>query len=374
MNVFLVSDVDATTDRVRKILNGEGVECPAANVVSFARAASRLVQNAADLVIAVLPQEPEQAIQALDLLANVERHSGMRVLGVGPAADSKLVIRALRGLIDDYLDEADLDAELRSALDRWKRVRTAHEGLGRVLAVLAPSGGSGSSTLAVNVATVLAKEHGKALLLDLKLATGDLAALLDLKPTHTLADFCQSGARMDRTLFESLLVRHDSGVHLLAPPRHLADVVRVTPEGVRRALEMATALFPYVVVDLDHSFSEEQLQVLPKANVILVVLRLDFVSLRNVRRTLEHLENLGIPRDRIQLVANRYGQPKEVPYAKVEEALGARIAHFIPDDPWTINRANNNGVPVVLEAPSAKVSKSVTKLANSVNGQHRGPK
>jgi pilus assembly protein CpaE len=124
------------------------------------------------------------------------------------------------------------------------------------------------------------------------------------------------------------------------------------------------------VVDLDHSFREEQTVALRQADIVLLVLRLDFTSLRNCRRTLDHLEQLGVDRDRVRLVVNRYGQPKEVPAAKAEEALGLKIAHFVPDDPRTVNRANNNGVPLILEAPSARVSKSVVKLAASVNGQH----
>src|SRR5439155_66987 len=84
---------------------------------------------------------------------------------------------------------------------------------GRAIALLAPSGGSGSSTLAVNVAVSLAREHKSAALFDLKLQAGDLAALLDLKPNHTLADLCQNSARMDRAMFERSLVRHSSGVH-----------------------------------------------------------------------------------------------------------------------------------------------------------------
>ena len=56
----------------------------------------------------------------------------------------------------------------------------------------------------------------------------------------------------------------------------------------------------------------------------------------------------------MRLVVNRYGQPKEVPASKAEEALGLKIAHYIPDDPKTVNRANNNGVPLVLESPSAQ--------------------
>ena len=67
-------------------------------------------------------------------------------------------------------------------------------------------------------------------------------------------------------------------------------------------------------------------------------------------------------------MVNRYGQPKEVPAAKAEEALGVEIAYYVPDDARAVNRANNNGVPVVLEAPSSKVSKSVIRLAASVNG------
>jgi pilus assembly protein CpaE len=124
-----------------------------------------------------------------------------------------------------------------------------------------------------------------------------------------------------------------------------------------------------VVVDLDHSFRPEQFEVLRQADVILLVLRLDFISLRNARRTLEYIERLGISRDRLRLVVNRYGQPKEVPAAKVEEVLGMKVFHYVPDDPKAVNRANNNGVPVVLEAPRAAVSRSVTKLAHGVNGR-----
>src|SRR5438093_5468631 len=116
-----------------------------------------------------------------------------------------------------------------------------------------------------------------------------MASLHYLKPTYTLADVCQNITRLDPLMFEGSLVRHSSGVHLLVPPRQITDIKYITPEGVRRALTLARAAFPYVVVDLDHSFREEQVQVLQQADLILLVLRLDFTSLRNARRTLEHL-------------------------------------------------------------------------------------
>jgi pilus assembly protein CpaE len=371
MKALLAGDQDAILAQIRQVLLRDGQDCPASHLVSLENAAERVAQIQPELVVVLLPQNPEQALNALDLLESMPRHLGERRLAVGPAADPKLVLRALRGLVDDYLDQSDIEAELTAALGRLRASLAKQDDLGRVIAVLAPSGGSGSSTLAANLATVLAKEHKSALLLDLKLAHGDLAALLDLKPTHSLADLCLNVNRMDRVLFERSLVHHASGVRLLAPPLQISDIDQVTAEGVGKVLHIAKSLFRYVVIDLDHSFRAEQLEALQQSELVLIVLRLDFASLRNAKRAIDHLERSGIDPAKMRVVVNRYGQPKEVPYLKAEEALGHKISHYVPDDPKTVNRANNNGVPLVIDSPSARIAKSVTKLAASVNGKHK---
>jgi pilus assembly protein CpaE len=366
MLAYVVSDHQQSALKVRERLLHEGVNCPAANLLTLDLAVQQLTGSRADMVVVVLSPDIETALSVLHGLRSAVH---ARLLALGPAAESKLILRALRNGADQYLDEEDPAAELASVVKRLKTEAGVESEPGRLVVILGPSGGSGSSTLAANVATVLAKEHTSCVLLDLKLEAGDLAALLDLKPTHTLAELCMNSSRLDRVMFERSLVRHASGVHLLAPPRNYADIGQVTADGIRHTVAMARLLFPYVVADLDHSFREEQLMVLRQADVIVLLLRLDFTSVRNVRKTLEHLERLGIDKGRIQVVVNRYGQAKEVPAAKAEEALGVKILHYIPDDPKTVNRANNSGIPVVLEAPSAKVSKSVVRLAHSVNGR-----
>jgi pilus assembly protein CpaE len=373
--VFLISDGEAPGLRVREILRAEGEDVPSSRTLSLEGAGDTLAHETPGLVVVILPHDPERAVAAMNVIeafGKTEARAGATVLAVGPASDAKLVVRALRGGIDDYVDLAELDGELKSALQRWRARRASTSRKGRLIVLLAPSGGSGSSTLAVNVSAALAREHDRSALIDLKLHAGDLAPLLDLRPTYTLADLCLNVERMDRTMFERTLVRHDSGVHLLAPPRTLADLVHVSAEGVAHALAHALAAFPYVVVDLDHSLHDVETVVLRQADVILMVMRLDFTSLRNCRRTLEHLEQLGVERGRLRVVANRYGQPKEIPASKAEEALGLKLTHYIPDDPRTVNRANNNGVPLVVESPSARISRSVVKLAASVNGMHKG--
>jgi pilus assembly protein CpaE len=371
MQVLLAGDQATIVAEVRRVLLREGLECPASQVLSLAGMLEGLGKVQPDLLLLVLNPDPDRA---MGVLAEAKDSTRGRVVVVGPNVDPKLVVRALRGGADDYVDEEDIEADLVVALGRVKRELASQSGEeGRVIAVLAPSGGSGSSTLAANIATVLAQKHKSSVLVDLKLETGDLAALLDLKPTHTIADLCQNMARIDRVMFERSLARHSSGVHLLASPLQFSDVPFVTAEGVRKTLGMARLIFPYVVMDLDHSFHPEQVEALRQANLVLIVFRLDFASLRNARRTLDYLDKLGIGRDRIQFVVNRYGQPKEVPFAKAEEALGVKISHYIPDDPKAVNRANNDGVPLVIESPSSRVSRSVAKLAASVNGESGSP-
>jgi pilus assembly protein CpaE len=164
-------------------------------------------------------------------------------------------------------------------------------------------------------------------------------------------------------MFEKMLARHASGVHLLAAPQVFGNVRLVTPQGVHQAVTMARKLFPYVLVDLEDCFHEEQIVTLRQATCILLVFRLDFTSLRNTRRILEHLRDLDIPRNRVRLVINRHGIPYELPLAEAETALGEKLVRFIPDDPKTLNRSNNAGIPVVLNNPTAKVSRSIMELA-----------
>jgi pilus assembly protein CpaE len=105
----------------------------------------------------------------------------------------------------------------------------------------------------------------------------------------------------------------------------------------------------------------------------MLVARLDFTSLRNARRILEHFQDLDVPRERVRVVINRHGQANELPVDEAEEALGEKLAHFIPDDPKTVNGANNAGLPVVLRAPKMKVAQAISQLARTVLERRREP-
>ncbi len=144
--------------------------------------------------------------------------------------------------------------------------------------------------LARNIAAVLASRNEACGLIDLKLSAGDLPSMLDLQPTHTMVDLCDRISRVDQSMFEQFFERHPKGIHLLAAPREYAQASKISDKLVRRILAMARVRFPYVLIDLHNAFAAEQIEALRQSDVIVMVLQLDYTSIRSARRALDHLE------------------------------------------------------------------------------------
>jgi pilus assembly protein CpaE len=329
-------------------------------MIRLANLEERLLNLRPDVLAVDLSPDPEAALAALPRVRGLVAGP---ILAVGPVTESRLILRALNAGADQYVDEDDLEASLGAALRRLQNKEDTETGEGRLTAVLACAGGSGGSTVAANLAVLLARECQKAVLIDLKPGANDLAALLDLKPVHTLADLCSNAERMDHGMFENCLVQHSSGVHLLAAPQKFRDISTVKPAALSQGLNLARSLFSQVVVDLQDCYHEEQIVALRQADRVLLVLRLDFTSLRNARRILQQLDAANVSRSRVELIANRTGQANELPVAQAETALGFKINYQIPDDSKTVNQCNNVGIPVVLEAPTTKVARALAQIA-----------
>jgi pilus assembly protein CpaE len=312
------------------------------------------------LVLVIVSPCPDRG---LELISQLRGQVSGRLVAVGQIGESRLILRALRCGADHYLDHAELESELKVELSCSLNKPPARVPAASLLAILSASGGCGASTVAVNVAATLAREHEQAVLIDLHLHGGDAAALLDLKTQFTLADLCRNVARLDESMFEKILAKHSSGIRLLSAPLLFSDFPVINAQGIIEAVNIARRCYSHVVIDLDDCFHNEQVITLHQATGILVVCRLDFTSLRNARRILDHLDKQDISRSRIRLLINQFGKPGELPVNEAENALGEKLALFVPNDPKTIAGANNAGVPAVIKEPGTKVAQSLGQLA-----------
>lgn len=369
MRTLVATNDSRAAQRVRHVLLEQGGECPQGHLIPLDSAADRCGLLHPELVVFVINEDWQTGLNALRESRNTVPQT--QILVAGPATDPKRILETLKQGADEFLDGEQLESELLGALERFRAARrSAANGPrgGRVIALLSPCGGSGASLLAASISTVLAQEHGQTGLIDLRLGVADLTSMFDLRPTRNLADLCNHVSRLDQTLFEQFLTRHHSGVQLLAAPLQASEVLRVTAKGVRRALALARVRFPCVVVDMGSSLSTEQVEALWQADTILLVARLDYTSIRNTRRMVDQLTELGISRDHLRLVINGYGQRCQLEVEQAEVAVGMKASHRVPYDAAAVNRAVNGGKPVVLCSRFSRITRSLRALAGSVNG------
>lgn len=339
------------------------------DVALLERADSAIRDTNPDLILAMLAAD--RAEQTIDVVRKIS--GDRRLLVIGPATNPKLILRAMQAGAELFLDQDELQTEMESAIVRLRVRRAVPERPSQMLAVLSAAGGCGASTVAVNLAALLAKEHGQSNLIDLNAGKADLAPLLDLKPQYTLADLCRNDGRLDRSMYEKLLGRHACGIGLLAAPRGYDEVRTVTQPCMARAVAVARDTFSDVVVDLANCFDDEQVYVLEQATRIVLVTRLDFTAIRNTRRMLDHFVALQIPLDRVDVVVNQFDLPNQLPLAEAEEAVGRSLTNLIPSDAAAVHAASNIGSPVALTHPNAAAVRAMARLIGIAEPVPDGP-
>jgi Flp pilus assembly CpaE family ATPase len=128
-------------------------------------------------------------------------------------------------------------------------------------------------------------------------------------------------------------------------------------------------MYEYVVLDLGNLTDGSVLEAMGLSEHVLLVARLDVPALRLTRRLMHDLMERGIAKDRIHVVANRYGQRKQIGWKDAEKTLSVPILEYIPDDPTTLNAALNHGAPLIRTSRRAGITRSFDKLAARVNGK-----
>jgi pilus assembly protein CpaE len=243
---------------------------------------------------------------------------------------------------------------------------------GRVVALFAPKGGVGRTTLAVNLAVAAATELGQSVaLVDASLQFGDVGVLLNLSPKNkSIVDLAQElTGDEDVEILDSVLVNHSSGIRvLLAPPTpEMSELVTV--EHLQRILSALRAHNDLVIVDCWPWLQDSTLTLLDQADVVLLVLTLEITNIKNIRQFVELGEQLGYAESKVQLVLNRADAAYGIRVQDVESSIGRKINHTVVSDGRTVVYALNRGVPFVVAARQARVSEDVVRLAKAVAGE-----
>ncbi|HEX6870110.1 MAG TPA: P-loop NTPase [Micromonosporaceae bacterium] len=327
-------------------------------------------------VLAVLGPGVELA-DALALAAEVRvSRPGLGVVLIRDRLDVNVLGEALRagirevvaandpaGLLAACARSVEVSRQMDPVNPRRRRVPAPPAYQAQVITVFSAKGGCGKTTLATNLAVALAAGGARRVaLIDLDLAFGDVAIMLQLVPERSIADAVALGDQLDQTTVRALFTPYAPGLDTLLAPAGPAEAERVTHGVVAEVLRLARGLFDFLVVDTPSQFSEPVLAALDATQVHLLPTTPDIAALKNLRLTLDTFDLLGLPKEHRLVVLNRSETKVGLTAADVERVIRVPIAAHIPSS-RDVPVAANRGVPLLVDNPQHPVSKAVRDFA-----------
>jgi pilus assembly protein CpaE len=353
----------------RQLLLNCGIECGADDVVLYGDLLPRLNRGGAELLIVALGSNPEETLR---LVRQANQSYPLPILILGPSHDAQLILNAMQAGAREYLDleMGRLRERLASALEKLRKAGAIQFRRGQSVVVTGAVPGSGVTTVASGLAFALAALHPKQVLLaELDARVPELALNLDLQPRNTIAQLLADWQRVDASAVRQAALEHPAGVYVLADAMAKDPPAPVEADACKQLMSLVRTMYDYAVYDAGHAAQTALAQqALRGADRVVIVVRLDVPSLRLTRSLLVRLADLGLPKESLTLVGNRYGQRQQLDWKKAEEALGVPMNVWLPDDPATVNQALNLGQPLLQVSSWAKINRRLGELAQHLNG------
>ncbi len=329
-----------------------------------------LLEARPDVVFLDFSEEPEVGVSFAQYLA--ETLPTATIVGMGPTLPPNLLIAAMHADVSRYLE---VPLEAGAVVSTLKRLNVEPSSppetepdpplrRGRILHVFSPKGGSGATTITVNLAIALAAEKaGRALIVDLDPELGDAALLMGVEPRFGVVDLVNSLGRLDSSLLDSLVAKHESGVHLLSAPEDPQEVGLLSSREIISVFEAVRDHYDWLLVDTPKSLVTSTMAALGVADDVLLVTLLDVLSLKKATRSqvlLSRLLNPGFE-TRLKLVVNRYSPDDVITLEDVRDALHLEVYQALRNDYASVIQSINAGNPVREGSPFARDVRQLAK-------------
>lgn len=360
--------------------------------LSFDDALAFLAQPDSDglqFVTIAMDSEDEDRLDLIKDIIGAAKTKAIKVILITEDVSPAALHSMLREGGDEFVPYPLPENELARAIDRvltppeaahvapelQNKLKATGDHSGVVIPVHGMAGGTGATTLAVNLAWELAnieKENGpRVCLLDLDFQFGTTSTFLDLPRRESVLEMLSDTEAMDSEVFMQALLSYEQKLHVLTAPTDMIPLDMVTPEDIGRVIDMARTNFDYVIVDMPSTMVEWSQTVLEAAHVYFATLELDMRSAQNTLRLKRALQSEDLPFEKLRFVLNRAPGFTDLSgksrVKRLAESLGISIEVLLPDGGKNVSQSADHGVPMASGIPKNPLRKEILKLAKSVH-------
>lgn len=358
--------------------------------LGFAEALTFFAQpeaQALEFIALAIDETDEENLNLLGEIIGQAKAHGIKVILIAEDVSPASLHSLLRQGADEFVPYPLPENELSEAIER---VRAAEEALqasanvpalhanaqkqGAVIVVHGLAGGTGATTLAVNLAWELATHEKKSgptvCLIDFDLQYGAVATYLDLPRREAVYDMLADTDGMDDEIFGQCLLTFQDKLEVLTAPADMLPLDLISAQDVSRILDMARRHFDYVVIDMPSTLVTWSETVLSAAHVYLATMDMDMRSAQNALRFKRALQSEDLPVEKLRYVMNK--APKFTDLSgksrikRMAESLDISIDLQMPDGGKPVTQGADHGIPLAQSAAKNPLRREIAKLAASI--------
>lgn len=386
IRILIVDDVAETRENIRKLLQFDS-DFEVVGTANTGRDGIELAKSQKpDVVLMDINMPDLDGITATELIR--QQNPVVQVIILSVQNDQSYMRRAMLVGARDFLTKPPAPDELTSAIRRAGRM--AHEeqaktqsykemlgggGLpgssplvhGKVVVVYSPKGGTGTTTLAVNLAVVLQNSDTSVVIVDGNLQFGDVAVFLNEQVHNSVLDLAQRADELETDFVRKVLITHKkSGLALLPAPIRPEYADQISSEQYRKILMYLRTMFSYIIVDASSALTDNVLAAFDESDLVVLITTQDIPAIKNTRLFLDLAGVLEIERDRIVFVMNRFDKRIGITTEKIGENLRCEFSNVIPLEENVVVPSINRGVPFMFGDRTRPVARSILSLAETV--------
>ncbi|NWG91774.1 MAG: pilus assembly protein CpaE, partial [Parvularculaceae bacterium] len=293
-----------------------------------------------------------------------------KVIIVGRANDIGLYRELMRQGISDYIVRPKSPLQIIKSIAALY-VDPSAPPIGRTIAFVGARGGSGSSTLAHNVAWCAAEEmQTDTVILDLDLPFGTASLDFEQDPTSGLVEALSSPERLDDVLLDRLLQKHSDRLSLFTAPNLLDRDYEIDDQAFETVIDVVRGAAPTIIIDVPHIWTGWSKRILQTADTIVITATADLAAFRNTKNLVDIVSGAR-PNDAPPLLVINQFDPKvsSVQPQQYAEHVGLKPSVVFTWEPQLFHTAATNAAPILQVGAKTKTAQHLRELTSLILGR-----